>query len=50
VDATDKTTLFTLVGLEQEAEQLLGVHVSVLTPGFLSSKFRDRVLEQAQPL
>jgi uncharacterized protein len=50
VDATDKTTLFTLVGLEQEAEQLLGVHVSVLTPGFLSPKFRDRVLQQAQPL
>ena len=50
VDATDKTTLFTLVGLEQEAQQLLGVHVSVLTPGFLSPKFRDRVLQQAQPL
>lgn len=50
VDATDKTTLFTLVGLEQEAEKLLGVHVSVLTPGFLSPKFRDRVLQQAQPL
>ena len=50
VDATDKTTLFTLIGLEQEAEQLLGVHVSVLTPGFLSPKFRDRVLQQAQPL
>jgi hypothetical protein len=50
VDATDRTTLFTLVGLEQEAEQLLGVHVSVLTPGFLSPRFRDRVLQQAQPL
>ena len=50
VDATEKTTLFTLVGLEQEAEQLLGVHVSVLTPGFLSPKFRDRVLQQARPL
>jgi hypothetical protein len=50
VDATAATTLFTLVGLEHEAEQLLGVRVSVLTPGFLSAKFRDRVLEQAQPL
>jgi uncharacterized protein len=50
VDATEKTTLFTLIGLEQEAENLLGVHVSVLTPGFLSAKFRDRVLLQAQPL
>jgi len=29
---------------------LLGVRVSVLTPKFLSVKFRDRVLEQAVPL
>lgn len=50
VDVTESTTLFTLVGLEHEAEQLLGVRVSVLTPGFLSPKFRDRVLQQTQPL
>lgn len=50
VDATASTSLFTLVGLEQEAEQLLGVRVSVLTPGFLSRKFRGRILELAQPL
>lgn len=50
VDATDKTTLFTLGGLEHEAQELLGVRVSVLTPGFLPSKFRDRLLRQAQPL
>jgi predicted nucleotidyltransferase len=50
VDSTASTTLFTLAGLEHEAEQLLGVRVSVLTPKFLSVKFRDRVLEQAVPL
>jgi predicted nucleotidyltransferase len=50
VDPTDSTTLFTLAGLEHEAEQLLGVPVSVLTPKFLSVKFRDEVLQQAQPL
>ena len=50
VDATPSTTLLTLTGLEREAEELLGVRVSVLTPGFLSPKFRDRVLQQAQPL
>jgi len=50
VDATASTTLFTLAGLEHEAHQLLGVPVSVLTPGDLPVKFRDRVLEQAQPL
>ena len=50
VDATPSTTLYTLAGLEHDAEELLGVHVSVLTPGFLSRKFRDRVLQQAQTL
>ena len=50
VDATPSTTLFTLAGLEREAEELLGVHVSVLTPGFLPQKFRAHVLQQAQPL
>ena len=50
VDATDSTTLFTLSGLEHEAQELLGVRVSVLTPGFLSLRFRDRVLQLAQPL
>jgi predicted nucleotidyltransferase len=50
VDPVDSTTLFTLARLEHEAEELLGVRVSVLTPRFLSVKFRERVLEQAQPL
>jgi predicted nucleotidyltransferase len=44
------TTLFTLAGLEAEAQRLTGVRVSVLTPGFLSPKFRDKVLQQAEPL
>jgi predicted nucleotidyltransferase len=44
------TTLFTLGGLQAEAQKLLGVKVEVLTPGFLSEKFRDRVLQQAEPL
>lgn len=50
VDATATTTLFTLSQLEHEAQELLGVPVSVLTPGFLPVKFRDRVLQLAQPL
>jgi hypothetical protein len=50
VDPSETTTLFTLARLEYQAEELLGVRVSVLTPGFLSTKFRDRVLRQAQPL
>ena len=50
VDATEKTTLFTLTRLERAAQELLGVKVSVLTPGDLPAKFRDRVLKQAKPL
>ena len=50
VDPTDSTTLFTLAALEHEAEKLLGVPVSVLTPKFLSAKFRDKVLQLAEPL
>ncbi len=50
VDPTETTTLFTLAGLEHQACALLGVRVSVLTPGFLPVKFRDRVERQAEPL
>jgi uncharacterized protein len=50
VDATATTTLFTLARLEHAAQELLGVRVSVLTPGFLPVKFRERVLQQAEPL
>jgi predicted nucleotidyltransferase len=50
VDATERTTLFTLAGLEHEAQQLLGVQVSVLTPKDLPIKFRNEVLQAAQPL
>lgn len=50
VEPSASTTLFTLIALENEAEALLGVHVSVLTPKFLAAKFRTQVLEQAQPL
>jgi predicted nucleotidyltransferase len=50
VESQSGTTLFMLAGLEHDAQQLTGVRVSVLTPGFLPSKFRDRVVQQAEPL
>jgi uncharacterized protein len=50
VEPVPGTTLFTLASLEAEAQQLTGVRVSVLTPGFLSPKFRAKVLQQAEPL
>jgi uncharacterized protein len=50
VESVEGTTLFTLAAAEHEARQLTGVRVSVLTAGFLSPRFRDRVLQQAEPL
>jgi hypothetical protein len=50
VDPTETTSLFTLAGFKAEAEDLLGVPVSVLTPEALPTKFRSEVLQQAQPL
>jgi predicted nucleotidyltransferase len=50
VESVEGTTLFTLAGAEHEARQLTGVRVSVLTPGFLPTRFRDSVLQQAEPL
>jgi predicted nucleotidyltransferase len=50
VEATETTTLFTLARLEHAAQDLLGVRVSILTPGFLPAKFRDNVLQLAEPL
>jgi predicted nucleotidyltransferase len=50
VDAEAGATLFDLGGLKEELEQILGVKVDVLTPGDIPKKFRDRVIEEAQPI
>lgn len=50
VDPTETTTLLTLAGVEADATDLLGVPVSVLTPGFLPPAVRDQVLRSALPL
>ena len=50
VEPAETTTLLTIAGLQIDAEKLLGVRVSVLTPNSLPPKFRDKVLQQAQPL
>lgn len=50
VDALPGATLFDLGGLQIELEDLLGVHVDLLTPGDLPAKFRDRVLAEARPV
>lgn len=50
IDPMPETTLFDLGGLQIELEELLGIHVDVLTPGDLPAKFRERVLAEAQPV
>jgi predicted nucleotidyltransferase len=50
VDPGQSTSLLTIAGLKIDAEKLLGVPVSVLTPNGLPPKFRNEVLQQAQPL
>ena len=50
VEPGQSTSLLTIAGLKIDAEKLLGVSISVLTPNGLPPKFRNEVLQQAQPL
>ena len=50
VEPAETTTLLTIAGLQIDAEKLLGVRVSILTPNGLPPKFRAKVLQQAQNL
>jgi predicted nucleotidyltransferase len=50
VDALPGATLLDLGGLQEELESLLGIHVDLLTPGDLPSKFRAKVLAEARPV
>jgi predicted nucleotidyltransferase len=50
VDPAPKTSLLDLSGLQIEIEAQTGVKVDLLTPKCLPLKFRQRVLEEAQPV
>ena len=50
VDALPGATLFDLGGLQVELESLLGIHVDLLTPADLPTKFRAQVLAEAKPV
>jgi predicted nucleotidyltransferase len=50
VDPAESTSLLTLAAFKIEAEKLLGVPVSVLTPNGLPPKFRSAILREARPL
>ena len=50
VDLLPGATLFDLGGLHSELEEALGVQVDLLTPGDLPRKYRDVVLQEAEPV
>jgi uncharacterized protein len=50
VDPAPRTSLLDLAGLQIEIEAQTGVKVDLVTPGSLPRKFRQRVLEEAQPV
>jgi predicted nucleotidyltransferase len=50
VDPAPRTSLLDLAGLQIEIEVRTGVKVDLLTPGSLPLKFRQKVLEEAQPV
>jgi len=50
VDPAESTSLLTIAGLKIDAEELLGVPLSVLTPNGLPPKLRNKVFQQARPL
>jgi predicted nucleotidyltransferase len=50
VDPTPETTLFDIGAIRYELKELLGVAVDVLTPRALADKFREQVIQEAQPV
>lgn len=50
VDFAPEASLLDLVGLQQDAEALLGRRVDVVTPDGISPFLRDRILGEARPL
>jgi len=50
VDFAPEASLIDLVGLQQDAEDLLGRRVDIVTPDGVSPFLRDRILAEARPL
>jgi uncharacterized protein len=50
VDPAPRASLLDLAGLQLEIEAQTGVKVDLLTPKSLPAKFRQKVLEEAQPV
>ena len=50
VDPTSETSLFDIGAIHAELTELLGVDVDVLTPGALPKRWKQEVLDKAQPV
>lgn len=50
VDPAPRASLLDLAGLQMEIEARVGVKVDLLTPNSLPAKFRQRVLDEAEPV
>jgi predicted nucleotidyltransferase len=50
IDPAPRTSLLDLAGLQIEIESSTGVKVDLLTPNSLPPKFRQKVLDEAQPI
>ena len=50
VDPAPRTSLLDLAGLQIDIEAQTGAKIDLLTPGCLPVKFRQRVLDEAQPV
>lgn len=50
VDTTEDTSLFDIGSIQVELSELLGVEVDVLTPNSLPLRWKQSVLEEAEPL
>lgn len=50
IEPTTETSLMDLARIGSDLEELMGISVDVLTPGFLPEKFRNRVEAEAIPV
>jgi uncharacterized protein len=50
VEPTTETTLMDIGAIRYELNELLGIPIDVLTPNALPDKFRQRVLDEAEPV
>ena len=50
VEPTEETTLMDIGAIQYELKELLGIPIDVLTPNALPDKFRQRVVDEAEPV